>query len=142
MEYLSGSQAETERLGEELGRRLSPGAVVALTGPLGAGKTAFVRGLCRAFGYKGDVTSPTFALAHQYEGDVPIAHFDLYRLDDVDADTLESIGFYDALDGRSLVAVEWSERIEGELPENAVIVYMAYGQKDGERLLRIEGGGL
>lgn len=142
MEYLSGSQAETERLGEALGRRLSPGAVVALNGPLGAGKTAFVRGLCRAFGYKGDVTSPTFALAHQYEGDVPITHFDLYRLDSADADTLESIGFYDALDGRSVLAVEWSERIEGELPESAVIVNMAYGKKADERLLRIEGGSL
>jgi len=142
MEYVSCGQAETERLGEALGRRLSPGCVVALFGPLGAGKTAFVRGLCRALGYDGDVTSPTFALAHQYEGNVPIVHFDMYRLDGADAETLENIGFYDALDGRSVLAVEWSERIAKELPDGAVTVRISYGQKPDERLLRIEGGEL
>lgn len=141
MQFLSECQAETERLGEKLGRRLAPGAVVALFGPLGAGKTAFVRGMCRALGYRGQVTSPTFALAHEYEGDMPIVHFDLYRIQDAGAGALEDIGYYDALDGRSVLAIEWSDNFLSELPEGYIAVNLSYGNEPWQRVILIEGGG-
>ena len=85
MEYLSHSSAETEALGRQLAARLQPGMVVAFRGGLGMGKTAFTRGLARGLGYTGHVTSPTFTIVNEYEGPVPLFHFDMYRLADADA---------------------------------------------------------
>ena len=79
----TGSSDETEALGAQLARRLAPGDVVLVSGELGAGKTTFVRGACRALGVHLPVTSPTFTIARRYDGDVPISHLDLYRLDDL-----------------------------------------------------------
>ena len=80
MEHLSHSEQETEQLGEQVARRLPRGTVIAYTGELGMGKTAFTRGLARGLGCRGRVTSPTFTIVNEYEGDIPLFHFDLYRL--------------------------------------------------------------
>ncbi len=120
-QQISASPAETERIGEELGRALAPGAVVALTGGLGAGKTAFVRGLALGLGLSDRVTSPTFAVVHEYRGGpVPLFHFDMYRLSG--PEELFDIGWEDYLDAGGVAAVEWSEHIAAALPPDAARV--------------------
>ena len=123
MEYLSHSEAETETVGERLAAVLSPGAVVAYRGGLGMGKTAFTRGLARGLGCRGRVTSPTFTIVNEYEGRVPLCHFDMCRLPDADA--LFDIGWEDYLDRGGVCAVEWSEQVADALPEDTVYVTIA-----------------
>lgn len=125
-------------IGRSLAGQLSAGDVVALFGDLGAGKTAFVSGLAHGLGYTGDVTSPTFALVHEYSGGrLPLYHFDMYRIHS--ADDLYSTGFYDYLDTGGVLAIEWSENIENELPECALRVRISYGDAEQSRLIEIEG---
>ena len=120
MEYLSHSEQETEALGEALAEKLGPGDVVAYRGDLGAGKTAFTRGLARGLGCTGRVTSPTFTIVNEYEGRVPLFHFDLYRLGD--EEELWDIGWEDYLGRGGVCAVEWSESCPGAIPPEAVTV--------------------
>ena len=120
MEYLSRSTEETEALGAELARSLRRGDVIAYLGDLGAGKTAFTRGLARGLGCTGRVTSPTFTIVNEYEGEIPLFHFDMYRLGD--ADELFDIGWEDYLARGGVCAVEWSERITEEIPADAIII--------------------
>ena len=108
MEYITGSAKETEAVGRALAETLQAGTLLALRGDLGAGKTAFVRGLAAGLGYTGRVTSPTFTIVNEYEGDLPLFHFDLYRLDS--EDELYDIAFDEYLARRGVCAVEWSER--------------------------------
>jgi tRNA threonylcarbamoyladenosine biosynthesis protein TsaE len=107
MKNSSASSAETERLGAELGRALRPGDVVLVSGELGSGKTTFVRGACRALGVAGPVTSPTFTIGHLYDGDVEIAHLDLYRLDRIDPAILE-----DYVTPERITFIEWPAELE------------------------------
>ena len=136
MEYLTHSVEETEALGEALGRKLQPGAVVAYFGGLGMGKTAFTRGLARGLGCTERVTSPTFTIVNEYPGRIPLCHFDMYRLESSDA--LFDIGWEDYLAGGGVCAVEWSENVADAM-ENAVTVNL---EKLGEntRRITIEGG--
>jgi len=114
----SHSPAETESLGESFARQLEPGAVVALFGPLGAGKTAFVRGLARGLCCVGEVCSPTYALVHEYTAPgLTLAHFDMYRVGSWEE--LESTGYYDYLARGCTMAIEWSENIAAALPPDA-----------------------
>ncbi len=106
---LSASESETLERAAELGRVLKPGDAVSLTGPLGAGKTLFCRGLARALGYAGPVTSPSYALVHEYAGAIPIYHLDLYRLA-LGADW-EEIGIDHYFGGSGICLVEWPERL-------------------------------
>ena len=136
MEYCSNSVAETEALGEELARRLEPGAVVAFSGDLGAGKTAFVRGMARGLGIGERVTSPTFTIVNEYEGGrLPLFHFDMYRLGS--ADELYDIGWEDYLVRGGGCAVEWSENIREALEEGCILVDIRRGENDGQRIIRI-----
>ena len=136
MEYCSNSVAETEALGEELARRLEPGAVVAFSGDLGAGKTAFVRGMARGLGIGERVTSPTFTIVNEYEGGrLPMFHFDMYRLGS--ADELYDIGWEDYLVRGGVCAVEWSENIREALEEGCILVDIRRGENDGQRIIRI-----
>lgn len=132
-EYRSNSESETEAIAGEFAKSLAPGDVVALKGGLGAGKTAFTRGLAAGLGIKGDVTSPTFSLLNEYSGDdLTLYHFDMYRV--LSFDSLYSTGFFDALDAGGIVAVEWSENIAGELPDNAITVTI---ERESETTRRI-----
>ncbi len=138
MEYISHSEAETESLGRRLAAALSPGSVVACRGGLGMGKTAFTRGLALGLGYEGRVTSPTFTIVNEYEGAPPLFHFDMYRLEN--AGDLFDIGWEDYLDRGGVCAVEWSERVEEALPEDAVTVTIARCPEDeARRIITIEG---
>ncbi|MCB7513410.1 MAG: tRNA (adenosine(37)-N6)-threonylcarbamoyltransferase complex ATPase subunit type 1 TsaE [Clostridiales bacterium] len=141
MMYLSHSEEETEQLGERLGQALSPGAVVAYTGGLGMGKTAFTRGLARGLGCTERVTSPTFTLVNEYPGRIPLFHFDVYRLSGSDA--LYDIGWDDYLDRGGVCAVEWSENIADALPEDTVFVRLRRCEAhDNWREIDVEGVGM
>lgn len=120
MDYLSHNETETEAAGETLASRLRAGDVVAYWGGLGAGKTAFTRGLARGLGYEGRVTSPTFTIVNEYEGRLPLFHFDMYRLSG--EDELFEIGWEDYLSRGGICAVEWSERIASALPPETIRV--------------------
>ena len=138
MDYLTHNEIETEALGETLARRLGPGDVVAYRGDLGAGKTAFTRGLARGLGCTGRVTSPTFTVVNEYEGRLPLFHFELYRLEGEDA--LYDVGWEDYLDRGGVCAVEWSERAEAALPRETVWVSIRRCAESGDwRRITIEG---
>ncbi len=107
---LTQSEEETEALGEALAKTLTPGMIVALRGGMGAGKTAITRGIARGLGFSGRVTSPTFAIVNEYLGDVPIFHFDLFRLSG--ADELFEIGFEDYMSRGGVLVIEWLENAE------------------------------
>ena len=124
--YVSNSEGETEDLGRRLGLRLGPGAVVAYTGDLGAGKTAFTRGLARGLDISERVTSPTFTIVNEYEGGrLPLFHFDLYRLGS--SDELFDIGWEDYLSRGGVCAVVWSENVADALEEVAIRVVLRRG---------------
>jgi tRNA threonylcarbamoyladenosine biosynthesis protein TsaE len=115
MERVVRDEEEMEALGAALGAELPPGSVLALVGGLGAGKTRMVKGLARGAGYGGEVTSPTFALVHEYRGGrLPLFHLDLYRLKS--ADELLAIGWDEFLDEGGLVIVEWADLFPELLP--------------------------
>lgn len=112
------SLEETLQFGERLGRTLQRGDVVALSGELGAGKTALIKGLARGLGITDEVTSPTFTLIHEYGGGrVPLFHIDLYRLDSLEQAL--AIGIEEYLDTPGVTAIEWSEKIDKLLPATA-----------------------
>ena len=117
--FMTDSEQQTEQLGARLGASLRGTEVIALFGGLGAGKTALTRGLASALGVADGVSSPTFALVHEYEGTCPIYHFDMYRINGFD--DLYSTGFFDYL-GTGVLVIEWSENIEGYLPEERITV--------------------
>ena len=131
----TNNELETEAQGEALAKTLKPGAIIALTGGLGAGKTAFVRGLARGLGVTGRVTSPTFTIVNEYEGEIPLFHFDMYRIND--EDELFEIGWDEYLDRGGVIAVEWSENITGLLPKSSVFVRI---QKSGDFSRKIDIG--
>ena len=135
MEYISHSVAETEDLGARLAAVLSPGAVVAYTGGLGMGKTAFTRGLARGLGCRGRVTSPTFTIVNEYDGPTPLFHFDMYRLPDADA--LFDLGWEDYLDRGGVCAVEWSENVAEALPDAITVTIRKVD--DTTRQITVEG---
>ena len=137
MEFLTNSPEETEKVGAALGNILTPGTVIAYRGDLGAGKTAFTRGLARGLGYREPVTSPTYTIVNEYLGGrLPLFHFDMYRL--ASSDDLWDIGWEDYLERGGICAVEWSENVADAL-EDAITVCI---EKTGEKSRRItlEGG--
>ena len=108
--FISHSEKETEKIGEEFASEVESGTVIAMYGDLGAGKTAFVRGLARGMGLSSRVSSPTFTIVNEYCGDRELIHFDMYRLSN--ADELFDIGWEDYLARGAVCAVEWSENVE------------------------------
>lgn len=132
--FESDSAEKTEQIAEAFAKKLVKGDVIAFRGGLGAGKTAFTRGLAKGLGINCDVNSPTFALLNVYDsGGLTLYHFDMYRI--LGYDALYSTGFFDYLDGDGILAVEWSENIEDELPENTITVTLV---PTGENSRRIE----
>lgn len=133
--YITRSVAETEAVGAELARRLVGGTVVATYGGLGMGKTAFVRGMASVLAPTAEVSSPTFALVHDYGGSPPLVHFDMYRVSSWD--DLYSTGFWEYVDAGAITVVEWSENVEGALPEGTLRVRFSR-LSDTERRIEIE----
>mgnify|MGYP004652626085 FL=1 len=136
MHYITHSPEDTEKLGAALAQRLKPGTIIAYTGDLGAGKTAFTRGLAKGLGYTQPVTSPTYTIVNEYLGGrLPLFHFDMYRL--ASSDDLWDIGWEDYLERGGVCAVEWSENVADAM-ENAIRVDIAK-LSDDTREITIEG---
>ena len=138
MEFITHSPEQTEAVGIALGKRLQPGAVIAYQGDLGAGKTAFTRGVACGLGAKESVTSPTYTIVNEYlSGKYPLFHFDMYRL--ASSDDLFDIGWEDYLERGGVCAVEWSENVEDAMEDALSVCIEKLG--DNERKITIEGGG-
>ena len=139
MEYITNSPSETEAVGAALAQVLQPGTVIAYRGDLGAGKTAFSRGLARGLGVTDRVTSPTYTIVNEYLGGrMPLFHFDMYRLGS--EDELFDIGWDDYLERGGVCAVEWSENVWGAM-EDAIVITITRLDED-TRKIDIEGGDL
>ena len=135
MEYITNSEKETETIGEQFGRRVKDGTVVAMFGDLGAGKTAFVRGMARGMGLDCRVPSPAFTIVNEYLGQRELIHFDMYRLSD--ADELFDIGWEDYLNRGAVCAVEWSEKVQDAFFGDEITVRIEK-LSDTERKITIE----
>jgi tRNA threonylcarbamoyladenosine biosynthesis protein TsaE len=140
-EFVTHSEQETNAIGRTIAALLVPGSIVVLTGPLGSGKTALVRGICQYFGCDDQLSSPTFTIINIYNGRQRIYHCDLYRLHR--PDELFAAGFEDALYSDGIIVVEWAERALSLLPERRHEIALTHGDApDVRRLLhhhRIEG---
>lgn len=136
IKLVSHSPEDTEAIGIKIAQKLSGTEVIALFGGLGMGKTAFTRGVASALGVGDSVSSPTFALVNEYRGTYNIYHFDMYRV--TSWDDLYSTGFFDYIDNGVLI-IEWSENIEGALPENAIRISISAGETENDRIFEIEG---
>ncbi len=138
MVYQSQSPEETENIAFELAKSLNPGDVIAFSGDLGAGKTAFTRGLARGLGISDPITSPTFTIVNEYDsGRLPLFHFDLYRLHS--EDDLFDIGWEDYLERGGVCAVEWSENAPGLMKDAIRVSILKSEESDFGRTVSIEG---
>lgn len=136
MTFRSCNTAQTEEYGERLASELHAGTVVALFGGMGMGKTALVRGIARGLSLDAEVSSPTFALVHDYGGNPPLVHFDMYRVSGWD--DLYSTGYYDYLDAGAILVIEWSENIENALPPDAIRIHLSRVDADTRLIEREE----
>ena len=137
MEFITHNPSETEEVGKTLARQLQPGTVIAYEGDLGAGKTAFTRGLARGLGCSDTVTSPTYTIVNEYLGGrLPLFHFDMYRL--ASADDLWDIGWEDYLERGGVCAVEWSENVAEAMEKPITVTIEKLGEDT--RRITIEGG--
>ena len=138
-EFISHSQLDTEEVGRKLAEKLPGGSVVAMYGDLGAGKTAFVRGMAQGMGLSCRVSSPTFTIVNEYLGERELIHFDMYRLSS--ADELFDIGWEDYLSRGAVCAVEWSENVQDAFFGDEVVVRIEK-LNDTDRKITIEGAEL
>ena len=137
MEFITNCPEETEALGERLAKILTPGTILAYRGDLGAGKTAFTRGLARGLDCREQVTSPTYTIVNEYLGGrLPLFHFDMYRL--TSSDDLWDIGWEDYLDRQGVCAVEWSENVPEAMAGALTVRIEKLG--DSVRRITIDGG--
>jgi len=132
MVFVTNNESETICEGRKLGQLLKPGSVVALYGKLGAGKTVFTRGIAAGLGIDMNISSPTFTIVNEYNGEIPLFHFDMYRLDD--ESELFDIGWDDYLDRGGVCVVEWSEKVPGAFSPDTVIVKLENLGGDSRRL--------
>jgi tRNA threonylcarbamoyladenosine biosynthesis protein TsaE len=136
----TASAAETRAVGAAIASCLAPGDVVVLAGELGSGKTTLAQGIAGALGVTEPVVSPTFAIVREYDGDVPVAHVDVYRLDHVQE--LHDLGFEEIVDGSRVVLVEWGELVRPILPAERVVVRLALSDEDdGARVIEVSAEG-
>ena len=136
------SADQTLKLGEIIGKSLEPGNIIALTGDLGAGKTVLVKGIAKGLGVEDEPNSPTFVIMNEYEGRIPLYHFDLYRLSS--ADELFGIGYEEFFFGDGVTAVEWADKIDEVFPEDRINIEIIIPDEDTStpetvRSLTIEG---
>lgn len=136
-QYTIETEPRMRQLGEQFAKTLKPGDIVLLSGTLGAGKTTLTKGLLAGLGYTGLVKSPTFTLVEPYlDGKIPVYHFDLYRLEDLEE--LEYIGWRDYLAQDNILIIEWPERIEGRLPGKRVLRIRIEQQDLAVRMVFVE----
>ncbi|MCQ2546627.1 MAG: tRNA (adenosine(37)-N6)-threonylcarbamoyltransferase complex ATPase subunit type 1 TsaE [Clostridia bacterium] len=133
------SEQDTERFGYELGQKVEPGTVIALIGDLGTGKTTLTKSIARGLGVTETITSPTFNIVKEYRsGRLPLFHFDVYRIGDIDE--MFEIGYEEYFFGDGVCVVEWADIIEEIIPEDAMVIRIEYGASEDERTYEIEEG--
>lgn len=136
MTFQTKTAEETIQLGEKIGKMLKPGTVIAMEGTLAAGKTTITKGIAKTLGINETITSPTFTLISEYEGNMPLYHMDVYRLDS--AEDFLNLGVEDMIyDGRGVAIIEWSEKIRSELPKSTITIRLETIENN-ERLITIE----
>ncbi len=133
--FITTSPEETYRLGQQFAKELCSGAVVALVGDLGCGKTAFVKGVVGFFGNAEDVVSPTFTLVNEYDGEIPVYHFDVYRLENPSLEECDWMDDY--LFGDGICLIEWADNIKAALPENTIRITFKKAPEKGENYREI-----
>lgn len=136
MTFVSKSEAETERFAKELAKKYQGSPTFLLFGNLGAGKTAFTRGLAKGYGSNARVASPTFTLVHEYSGDKTVYHFDLYRLES--EEELYDIGFEDYFAEGTVRVIEWPDAFSSLMPLDAIKIHITYGDDDDTRIIEVE----
>ena len=136
--HLTLTESELRHWGEELGRAVSPPLLITLTGDLGVGKTTLAQAICRGYGVADEITSPTYALIHEYRAPKsPVFHIDLYRLDL--PEQLTNLGWDEIVSARALVLVEWPERAGSRLPEDHLPIDLDYVPADPTRRILLAG---
>ncbi len=129
------NEKDTEKFGFELAKVLKQGDVIALVGDLGTGKTALTKYIAKGIGIKGVITSPTFTIVKEYnEGRLPLYHFDVYRVEDIDE--MYEIGYEEYFFGKGVSIVEWADKIEEIIPKKAKIIFIEYGDNPNERIYK------
>lgn len=136
-EFISKSERETQDFAREFAKTLSRGSVIAFEGGLGAGKTAFTRGLAEGLSCRDSVSSPTFSIVNEYDGEIPLFHFDMYRIETLGE--LYSIGFFEYLERGGICAIEWSENIYSALPDDAIFVKIEQLSENERKIVVTEG---
>ena len=136
-EFISKSEKETQEFARNFAKTLSRGSVIAFEGDLGAGKTAFTRGLSEGLGCRDSVSSPTFAIVNEYDGEIPLFHFDMYRIETFSE--LYSIGFFEYLERGGICAIEWSENIYSALPDDSIFVSIEKISENERKITVTEG---
>ena len=132
--YIKNEQ-ETRSFGKKLAAELAPGIVIALTGDLGTGKTALTKSIAEGLGITEVITSPTFNIVKEYySGRIPMYHFDVYRIGDIDE--MYELGYEEYFYGNGVYIVEWADLIEDIIPEDAIRIDIEYGENEGERIYR------
>ena len=132
--YIKNEQ-ETRSFGKKLAAELAPGIVIALTGDLGTGKTALTKSIAEGLGITEVITSPTFnSVKEYYSGRIPMYHFDVYRIGDIDE--MYELGYEEYFYGNGVCIVEWADLIEDIIPEDAIRIDIEYGENEGERIYR------
>ncbi|WP_442597628.1 tRNA (adenosine(37)-N6)-threonylcarbamoyltransferase complex ATPase subunit type 1 TsaE [Neobacillus sp. D3-1R] len=134
-QYISKSAEETKVFAQSLAKLLKPGDVIALEGDLGAGKTTFTKGLAEGLGIKRNVNSPTFTIIKEYQGNLPLYHMDVYRLEDI----YEDLGFDEYFEGAGVTVVEWAHLIKDQLPTQILTIYLTHD--DGNRKITLTPSG-
>ncbi len=133
---ITHNEAETREIAENFSGQLKAGDIVCLYGDLGCGKTTFSQSAIRSLGVKDQVVSPTFTIVHEYDGKVPVYHFDVYRVHS--EEDLFELGYEDYFYGKGICFIEWAELIEELLPENVFRIYFEYTDREDERRIRFE----
>lgn len=133
--FKTNSPEETYQVGRQIAKDLNPGDVVALVGDLGCGKTAFVKGVVSYFGDSDEVVSPTFTLVNEYQGEIPIYHFDVYRLENPSLEECDWMDDY--LFGEGICLIEWADNIREVLPKETLRIEFAKNRSNGENYREI-----
>lgn len=137
MKIITATASDTLDLGIRIGKKLTPGSIISLRGDLGAGKTVIAKGIGLALNVKEDITSPTYNIICEYNGSLPFYHMDLYRISDYDE--FEMLGVDHLLFGEGVTVIEWSERIDDELPDDVIHISIIIDPENKKRVIDIEG---